>query len=91
MNVLNGTDRLQHEDFGLKGKRLGLICNPSGVSKSLVSAIDILKKHFDLRALFGPEHGVRGDIEAGDKIETYTDKRTGLPVYSIYGKNDEKE
>jgi len=90
MNVLNGIDRLQHEDFGLRGKRLGLICNPSGVSKSLVSSIDILKKHFDLRALFGPEHGVRGDIEAGDKVDTYTDKRTGLPVYSIYGKNDEK-
>jgi uncharacterized protein YbbC (DUF1343 family) len=90
LSVLNGIDRLQHEDFGLKGKRLGLICNPSGVSKFLVSTIDILKKQFDLRALFGPEHGVRGDIEAGDKVDTYTDKRTGLPVYSIYGKNDEK-
>jgi len=90
MDVLNGIDRLQHEDFGLKGKQLGLICNPSGVSKSLVSTIDILKEHFNLNALFGPEHGVRGDIEAGDKVDTYTDKRTGLPVYSIYGKNDEK-
>jgi len=90
MDVLNGIDRLQHEDFGLKGKRLGLISNPSGVSKSLVSTIDILKEHFNLKALFGPEHGVRGDIEAGDKVDTYTDKRTGLPVYSIYGKNDEK-
>jgi uncharacterized protein YbbC (DUF1343 family) len=90
MDVLNGIDRLQREDFGLKGKRLGLITNPSGVSKSLVSTIDILKERFNLKALFGPEHGVRGDIEAGDKVDTYTDKRTGLPVYSIYGKNDEK-
>jgi uncharacterized protein YbbC (DUF1343 family) len=90
MDVLNGIDRLQHEDFGLKGKRLGLITNPSGVSKSLVSTIDILKERFNLKALFGPEHGVRGDMEAGDKVDTYTDKRTGLPVYSIYGKNDEK-
>jgi uncharacterized protein YbbC (DUF1343 family) len=36
-------------------------------------------------ALFGPEHGVRGDFAAGDKIDTYTDQRTGLPVYSLYG------
>jgi uncharacterized protein YbbC (DUF1343 family) len=90
MDVLNGIDRLQHEDFGLKGKRLGLINNPSGLSKSLVSAIDIIKERFDLRALFGPEHGVRGEIEAGDKVDTYTDKRTGLQVYSIYGQSDKK-
>ena len=88
MEVMNGIDRLLTEDFGLKGKRLGLITNPSGLSKSLVSAIDILKERFDLRALFGPEHGVRGDIEAGGAVETYTDKRTGLPVYSVYGKGN---
>lgn len=85
MEVLNGIDRIINEDFGLKGKKLGLITNHSGLTKSLVSSIDILKKHFNLEALFGPEHGVRGDIEAGGKVDTYTDKRTGLPVYSIYG------
>jgi uncharacterized protein YbbC (DUF1343 family) len=75
------------EDFGLKGKRLGLITNHSGLTKTLVSTIDVLKERFDLVALFGPEHGIRGDIEAGGKVDTYTDKRTGLPVYSIYGNN----
>ena len=86
MEILNGIDRiLLDEDFGLKNKRLGLITNHSGLTKTLVSSIDVLKKHFDLRALFGPEHGVRGDIEAGNKVDTYTDKRSGLPVYSIYG------
>ena len=93
MEVLNGIDRVLDEDFGLKGKRLGLINVPSGLSKSLVSTIDILKENFDLRVLFGPEHGVRGDIEAGGHVDTYTDRRTGLPVYSIYGhsKNEEED
>jgi uncharacterized protein YbbC (DUF1343 family) len=91
MEVLNGIDRICLEDFGLKGQRLGLINNPSGLTKTMVSAIDVLKERFDLRCLFGPEHGVRGDIEAGDRVETYIDKRTGLPVYSIYGESDKKE
>ncbi|MDR1804254.1 MAG: DUF1343 domain-containing protein [Treponema sp.] len=85
MEVLNGIDRLITEDFGLKGKRLGLITNHSGLTKTLVSSIDVLNERFNLRALFGPEHGIRGDIEAGGNVDTYTDKRTGLPVYSIYG------
>ena len=91
MEVLNGIDNLLKEDFGLKGKRLGLISNHSGLSKTLVSTIDVLKERFDLKALFGPEHGVRGDVEAGGKVDTYTDKRTGLPVYSIYGNNPNSE
>ena len=91
MEVLNGIDRLLTEDFGLKGKRLGLISNHSGLTKTLVSTIDVLKGRFDLRALFGPEHGIRGDIEAGGHVDTYTDKRTGLPVYSIYGNSPNEE
>ncbi|MCL2834075.1 MAG: DUF1343 domain-containing protein [Treponema sp.] len=91
MAILNGIDRILTENFGLKKKRLGLITNHSGVTKSLVSTIDILKNNFDLRALFGPEHGVRGDIQAGGKVDTYTDKRTGLPVYSIYGEGQKKD
>ena len=92
--VLNGIDRIlfdsilfnnvPDEDFGLSGKRLGLITNHSGLTKNLISSIDIIKEQFDLRALFGPEHGVRGEIEAGNQVDTYTDKRTGLPVYSLY-------
>ena len=88
MKILNGIDRILDEDFGLKGKRLGLITNHSGLTKSLVSSIDVIKEHFNLTALYGPEHGVRGDIEAGGKVDTYTDKLTGLPVYSIYGKDN---
>lgn len=72
----------------LQGKRVGLVTNPTGVDNDLVSTVDILfnAPGVNLVALYGPEHGVRGDIHAGDKVETTTDPKTGLPVYSLYGK-----
>ena len=72
----------------LKGKRVGLITNPTGVDSKLRSTVDLLSKRTDVKlmALFGPEHGVRGDIKAGETIKSFTDKKTGLPVYSLYGK-----
>jgi uncharacterized protein YbbC (DUF1343 family) len=85
MKVQNGIDLLLTEDFGLKGRRLGLITGPTGLSGDLVSSIDVLQKRFDLRALYAPEHGVRGDVDAGGRVDTYQDSRTGLPVYSVYG------
>jgi uncharacterized protein YbbC (DUF1343 family) len=72
---------------GLQGKRLGLVTNPSGVNSSGVSTVDLLRqaKGVKLVALFGPEHGVYGDILAGDYVPTQRDKRTGLVVHSLYG------
>jgi uncharacterized protein YbbC (DUF1343 family) len=71
----------------LAGKRVGLITNPSGVNSRLESTIDVLRAapNVQLVALFGPEHGIYGDVPAGDKIASRTDARTGLPVYSLYG------
>jgi uncharacterized protein YbbC (DUF1343 family) len=71
----------------LAGKRVGLITNPSGVNSRLVSTLDILRAApgVKLVALFGPEHGIYGDVPAGDKVESRTDTRTGLPVHSLYG------
>lgn len=85
MGFQNGIDRLCKEDFGLTGKRLGLITTSTGLSHDLVPAIDILKERYDLRVLFAPEHGIRGDADAGGTVESYQDPRTGLTVYSIYG------
>jgi uncharacterized protein YbbC (DUF1343 family) len=71
----------------LQGKRVGLITNPSGVNRDLVSTIDLLRAApgVKLAALFGPEHGIYGDAWAGDKVASTTDARTGLPVHSLYG------
>jgi uncharacterized protein YbbC (DUF1343 family) len=72
----------------VKGQRIGLITHPAGVAGDLRPTIDVLKgaPGVQLVALFGPEHGARGDAPAGDKVEDYTDPATGLPVRSIYGK-----
>ena len=71
----------------LKGKRVGLVTNPSGIDRNLRSTIDILFScpDVDLRALFAPEHGVRGDVYAGGQLTDFTDPATGLKVYSLYG------
>jgi uncharacterized protein YbbC (DUF1343 family) len=85
-----GVDVLKEHNFDiLKGKRVGLITNPTGVDRNLKSTIDILNEANEVKlvALFAPEHGVRGDVYAGDKVETYTDLKTGIPVYSLYGKS----
>jgi uncharacterized protein YbbC (DUF1343 family) len=87
--VLPGIEVLRNNDFdALQGKRVGLITNPSGVDNSLKSTVDILHEADDVElvALFAPEHGVRGDVYAGDNVDNATDKATGVKVYSIYGK-----
>jgi len=79
---------LAERDFDLlQGKRVGLITNPTGVDGQLRSTIDILHEHVNLTALFGPEHGVRGEFSAGDLVGDQVDPQTGIPVYSLYGKN----
>ncbi|PRS79871.1 MULTISPECIES: exo-beta-N-acetylmuramidase NamZ domain-containing protein [unclassified Bacillus (in: firmicutes)] len=72
----------------LKGKRVGLITNPTGIDANMKNSVDLLFEHpsIKLTALYGPEHGVRGDAQAGEGVESYTDEKTGLPVYSLYGK-----
>lgn len=85
-----GIDVLEKRDFDiLKGKRVGLITNPTGVSQDLRSTVDILfdAPEVDLVALYGPEHGVRGNYAAGDKIDDDVDPVTGVKAYSLYGKH----
>ena len=87
--VKTGIDVLQSNGFKqLQGKKVGLVTNPSGVNNQLVSTVDILANApgVELVALYGPEHGVRGDIHAGDKVSDDVDPKTGIPVYSLYGK-----
>ena len=87
--VKPGIDVLRDRGFEiLQGKRVGLITNPTGISLDMQSSVDILfnAPGIQLVALFSPEHGVRGDIDAGKDVNGYSDPRTGLPVYSLYGK-----
>src|SRR5574344_1315778 len=90
--VKTGIEVLEARNFkGLEGKRVGLVTNPSGVDSHLRSTIDILAsaKEVNLVALFGPEHGVRGDAYAGATVTDAKDAQTGLPVFSIYGAHRE--
>ena len=89
-HVKPGIEVLRDRGFeGLKGKRVGLITNPTGVDNNLRSTIDILHEApgVTLVGLYAPEHGVRGDVHAGDHVDNMTDPATGVTVYSIYGKN----
>jgi len=84
--VKAGIEVLADRDFDLlRGKRVGLVTNATGVDGSLNSTVDILNAHVNLTALFGPEHGVRGDFSAGDQVGDQVDPVTGIPVYSLYG------
>lgn len=87
--VKPGVEVLRDNGFKqLAGKKVGLITNPTGVDNDLKSTIDILHDapNVEFVALFAPEHGVRGDVHAGDEFENTVDPATGVQVYSIYGK-----
>lgn len=83
-----GVDVLIERGFEpLKGKRVGLITNPTGMTRDLRATVDVLcaAKDVQLVALYGPEHGVRGEAPAGAHVEDLHDAATGLPVFSLYG------
>jgi len=87
--IKTGIEVLRDEGFKiLEGKRVGLITNQTGVDRNLKSTLDILfeASNVKLVALYGPEHGIRGDFFAGEKIGTMVDIPTGLTVFSLYGK-----
>jgi uncharacterized protein YbbC (DUF1343 family) len=88
-SVQPGIEVLAGRNFDiLQGKRVGLITNPTGVDSRLNSTVDILFKApgVQLKVLFGPEHGVRGDFAGGESVDSSTDAATGLPVFSLYGR-----
>jgi uncharacterized protein YbbC (DUF1343 family) len=88
-----GLERLIDEPpAALRHARIGLICNQASVNHGYQHAADLLHQHPDiqLRALFGPQHGIRGDVQ-DNMIETDhgVDRKTGLPVYSLYSETRE--
>lgn len=86
--VMTGAERLVDQGFEpLKGRRVGLIANHTTTARGRHLA-DLIHEASDvtLVSLFGPEHGLRGTGAAGEKILDSRDKKTGVPVYSLYGK-----
>jgi len=87
--VMLGIDVLEAQNFApLRGKRLGLLTHPAGVDRRGISTVEVLAHApgVKLVALFGPEHGIYGDAPASADVAHTVDRRTGLPVYSLYGK-----
>ena len=92
MTVLSGLARLVAEGSSiLEGRRIGLLCNPTAVDAELRHAVELLREKAELKltALFGPEHGVRGDAQDMISVDMARDERSGLPVYSLYGHTTE--
>lgn len=81
-----GIDQIDQNLDLFTGKRVGLITNPTGVNRDFVSTIEILKEKTNLVALFAPEHGVRGNFQAGVRFESHLDPISQVMVYSLYTK-----
>ena len=86
-HVLSGIDRVGDYDGILKGRRVGLMTNPTGIDHDFRSTIDILHQKYGLSALCAVEHGIRGDVQAGGAVGDTVDPGTGVTVYSAFGKN----
>lgn len=87
-HVTTGLEVLLDEGHPLVGgRRIGLVTNHTAIDRELRSAIDLLHTdpRFELAHLYGPEHGVRGDVQAGVHVGRAVDGETGLPVESLYG------
>lgn len=83
--ILTGADQTEKYISLLKGKKIGLVINQTAQING-IPLVDTLKSlGINIKAIFGPEHGFRGDADAGEKVGNYTDAKTGFPVISLYG------
>ena len=74
----------------LRGKRVALITNHTGIDRARRSDVDLIAAHKELKlvALLAPEHGIRGNLEAGEKVNDEIDAKTGVPIFSLYMSED---
>lgn len=78
-HVLSGIDRIDTIAPLLKGKRIGLMTNPTGIDHSYRSTIDIVAERFRLTALFAVEHGIRGELQNGQAFDTWSMQQLAFP------------
>ncbi len=83
--ILTGADQTEKYLPLLKGKRVGLVINPTAEIDGVNLADTLKSAGVNIKAIFGPEHGFRGDADAGEKVGNYIDKKSGIPVISLYG------
>lgn len=88
--IVNGVDSILQYRHLFEGKRVGLITAPTGLTRDFRSTITVIHENFHLAAMFSPEHGVRGDLDAGALVDTYVDPFTNVPVYSLYRKDSKR-
>ena len=86
-NLMLGADQVSYYLPMLTGKKVGLVVNQTSqvANKHLVDVL--IENHVNVQAIFAPEHGFRGDHDAGEKFSSSIDEKTGVPLISIYGKN----
>ena len=85
--IIVGAERTSLYLDVLKDKNVGVVVNNTSIAKGEHLVDFLLKQHVDVKKIFAPEHGFRGDVSAGGEVEDGLDKSTGLPVFSLYGKN----
>jgi len=91
IKILNGADILFTENIEfVEGRKLGIVTNHTAVLSDgahLVDALYSSEFRITITALFSPEHGIRGQVQAGEKVENQIDEKTHIPIYSLYGKD----
>lgn len=88
--IHSGLDVLMsHRKSLLAGKNIGLVANPSSINRDYRFIVDLFQseKAWEMKALYGPEHGLRGEMQDQESCPSYRDPHSGLPVYSLYGEN----
>lgn len=85
--IITGAQQIDNYLPLIKGKRVGLVVNQTSVINQTHLVDTLQKLNVNIITIFAPEHGFRGNHSAGAKVKSGIDERTGLPIFSLYGKN----
>lgn len=89
-SIITGAERPDTYLSLIKGKSVAIVTNQTGVIGSTHLVDSLLSLGVDVKKVFAPEHGFRGKADAGEKVDDEKDEKTGLPIYSLYGKKNRK-
>ena len=85
--IITGADQTEKYLPYLKGKKIGLVANPTSIIGKTLSLDSLFALKVNIVKVFGPEHGFRGNASAGVKVDNSVDSKTGIPIISLYGKH----